>query len=1082
MFSNFSIVRSTILPSCLGAVLAALVATPSFAADDQAATVYNPADLAWLMAASGMVMMMQVGFLLLEAGMVRSKNSINVAQKNLLDFVFGVVAFAAVGFMLAFGKTGWLPFGVDGDLFFLQKTDSWVAGFFVFQVMFCGTAATIVSGAVAERMKLVAYVFGSIVLSALIYPIFVHWAWGTALGPNSGAFLANLGFVDFAGSTVVHATGGWIALAACMVLGPRLGRFDANGRPVRIAGHNPVLSTTGALILFFGWIGFNGGSTLKASLDVAPIIMNTVLAGGMGTCVGYLLGFKQDGVVLPEKSLAGMLGALVAVTAGCHVLEPGGALLIGALGAAVAVYGNQFVEEYMKVDDAVGAIGVHAFAGVAGTLALALLAPVEHLPAGSRLGQLYVQVFGSALNFYWSFGLGYAFFYALDRLIQIRVSAPVEEIGLNIAEHGTRLGVGHVEDALSELVGGTADLSHRLTVDPGDEAEKLTRLFNSLMDTIQQEERGRSELQSLIRDQEESDRVAALANATFEAIVMHENGLIIDGNEQLGLLVGLPLDQLIGRPIGDLVDEEGRRRLTEEPDPDNDVLREFTILRDDGQQIPIEARGRNIEYRGRKIRISCLVDLRERKAVEQRMRHLAQHDPLTGLANRTLFTETLSLHVDRATSNWGCAVVLVDLDHFKDVNDLHGHPAGDEVIREAARRLSHALGPRDLAARLGGDEFAIILANTHFKTQVEDFGRRLVAAFRQPFDTGQGQLIKCSVSVGGALCPEHASTLEELIGRADVALYHAKKSGRSMFRIFRDGMDELIEKRRALEADIERGLADGEFELFLQPRVKAATAEIAGYEALVRWNHPERGMVQPNDFIPVAEVSGKIVALGAWVLAEACRLLAAMPRDVHLSVNVSPVQFRHPDFLADLSHCVAVTGVRPQMLELEITESVLIDDDDRALKILTHLKYLGFRIALDDFGTGYSSLSYLSRYPFDVIKIDRSFVAALGTEETANAIVRSIIDLGRGLGMSVVAEGVETLDQALYLAAAGCEELQGYLLGRPVPVAEAPKIVSPVTANELQKVASFVMRTGTEREFGTGHTVAGLPRSLSLGA
>ena len=472
------------------------------------------------MAASGMVMMMQVGFLLLEAGMVRSKNSINVAQKNLLDFVFGVVAFAAVGFMLAFGKTGWLPFGVDGDLFFLQKTDSWVAGFFVFQVMFCGTAATIVSGAVAERMKLVAYVFGSIVLSALIYPIFVHWAWGTALGPNSGAFLANLGFVDFAGSTVVHATGGWIALAACMVLGPRLGRFDANGRPVRIAGHNPVLSTTGALILFFGWIGFNGGSTLKASLDVAPIIMNTVLAGGMGTCVGYLLGFKQDGVVLPEKSLAGMLGALVAVTAGCHVLEPGGALLIGALGAAVAVYGNQFVEEYMKVDDAVGAIGVHAFAGVAGTLALALLAPVEHLPAGSRLGQLYVQVFGSALNFYWSFGLGYAFFYALDRLIQIRVSAPVEEIGLNIAEHGTRLGVGHVEDALSELVGGTADLSHRLTVDPGDEAEKLTRLFNSLMDTIQQEERGRSELQSLIRDQEESDRVAALANATFEAIVM----------------------------------------------------------------------------------------------------------------------------------------------------------------------------------------------------------------------------------------------------------------------------------------------------------------------------------------------------------------------------------------------------------------------------------------------------------------------------------------------------------------------------------------------------------------------------------
>lgn len=1008
-------------------------------------------------------MMMQVGFLLLEAGMVRSKNSINVAQKNLLDFVFGVVGFAVVGFMFAFGASALIPMGLDGDYFLLKGLDSWLAGFFVFQVMFCGTAATIVSGAIAERMTLSAYVLGSIVLSTLIYPVFVHWVWGAAIGPNSGAFLGNLGFVDFAGSTVVHATGGWVALAACLVIGARRGRFDAEGRPVRIAGNNPVLSTTGGLILFFGWIGFNGGSTLAANADVAPIILNTVLAGGMGTCVGYVIGAKQDGVVLPEKALSGMLGALVAVTAGCHILDPGGALLTGGLGAIVAVFGNQYVEEKLKVDDAVGAVGVHAFAGVAGTLSLALLAPVEHLPAGGRFDQLYIQIFGSALNFYWAFGLGYAFFWTLDRLVPVRVTAEVEEIGLNIAEHGTRLGVGHVEDALSKLVSGRADLGDRLAVDPGDEAEKLTRLFNSLMDNIQQRERSRSELEAQIRDQEEAERVTALANATFEAIVMHENGVVIDGNEQFELLTGRSMKELIGTPIIDLVDEAGRRMLTDDPNPAPDISREFQIVRPDGTTIPIEARGRNILYRGRHIRISCLVDLRERKAVEGRIRHLAQHDPLTGLANRALFTETLAAHVGQANEGWGCGVLLVDLDHFKDVNDLYGHPAGDEVIRETARRLTAILGPSDMAARLGGDEFAVILANCHFETQLEDVGRRLVEAFRQPFDTGQGERIKCGISIGGALCPEHAGELDELIGRADVALYHAKKSGRNTFRSYRRGMDELIEKRRALEADLERGLERREFELYLQPRVAARDGAIVGYEALVRWRHPERGMVQPGDFIPVAEASGKIIDLGEWVLAEACRLAAALPEHLHVSVNVSPIQFRHPQFLDRIEAILSAADVSAHRVELEITESVLIDDDQRARLILGHIKTLGLRIALDDFGTGYSSLSYLSRYPFDVIKIDRSFVSALGTEEAADAIVRTIIDLGNGLGMRVVAEGVETVEQAQYLSAAGCDELQGYLLGRPQPFKAITETVADSVVAELRKIARLGTQTDNRR-------------------
>lgn len=1024
-------------------------------------------DLTWLLLAACLVMMMQVGFLLLEAGMVRSKNSINVAQKNLLDFVFGVVAFAAVGFMFAFGRSDLLPIGFDVDMILLGQLDSWGAGFFVFQVMFCGTAATIVSGAVAERMRLSSYVLGSLALSGFIYPVFVHWVWGAALGPNPGAFLGNLGFVDFAGSTVVHATGGWISLAACMVIGPRIGRFDASGRPVRMGGHSPVLSTTGGLLLFIGWIGFNGGSTAAATPNIAPIILNTVLAGGIGCCVGYLIGYRQDGVVFPEKSLCGMLGGLVAVTAGCNVLLPGGALLIGAIGSAVAVYGNIFVERVMKVDDAVGAIAVHAFAGVAGTLGLALLAPVEHLPAGGRLAQLYIQALGAGLNFYWAFGLGYAFFWLMNRLYGIRVSPADEAVGLNIAEHGTRLGIGHVETALTDLVDGRADLSHRLPLETGDEAETLAGLFNRLMDNIEQGELSRRQLLALKRDDEEAERVATLADATFEAIVMvDEQGRIVDGNQRLASLLGLPLGQLIERPVSDFLLAEDRSGLAGLMSPVRADSFEITVLTADGTPVPVDAQVRDISYRGRAVRLACLVDLRDRKAAEARIHHLAQHDPLTGLANRALFNLKLEDVVGRANEGWGCAVVLVDLDHFKDINDVHGHPAGDAVIREIAARLTGLLGKDDIAARLGGDEFAVVLAHAGFVTQIEDFSRRLAEACNKPINLGNGTTVRCGVSVGAALCPEHADDAAALVGRADMALYHAKNEGRNTWRAYRPGMSELIEKRRALEADLDRALEEGEFELYLQPRFRARGLDIASYEALLRWNHPDKGQIGPGDFIPVAEASGKIVAIGEWVIVSACRILAGMPDNVRLSLNVSPIQFRQSGFAEHLVKLLKTHGIAPERLELEITENVLIDDDHRARQILTQLKAAGFAIALDDFGTGYSSLSYLSHYPFDVIKIDRSFVADLLIETTAASIVRSIIELGHGLGMTVVAEGVETIEQARFLSANGCDELQGYLLGHPEPLSDIALAISPKLRRTLDEARSPAPRMTKSGEVG----------------
>jgi Amt family ammonium transporter len=1023
---------------------------PGFAFADDLLSRASRLDMTWVLVAAGLVMMMQVGFLLLEAGMVRSKNSINVAQKNLLDFVFGVVAFAAVGFMIAFGRSNGFLFGTQSEFYFLRHLDSWQSAFFVFQVMFCGTAATIVSGAVAERMKLPAYVFGSLFMSGLIYPVFVHWAWGSALFPNASAFLSQMGFVDFAGSTVVHSTGGWVSLAACMVIGPRIGKFNADGTSVRIAGHSPVLSTTGALLLFIGWIGFNGGSTLGVSDQVAPIIMNTVLAGGMGTCVGYIIGFYQDGVILPEKSNSGMLGGLVAITAGCHMLDPASALMVGAIGGAVAIFGNAFIERTLKIDDAVGAIGVHAFAGVAGTLLLALLAPVDQLPAGGRLAQLHVQLVGVGVNFYWSFGLGYAFFWAADRLMRIRVSAKDEEDGLNLAEHATRLGVGHVEDALTDLLGGNADLRKRLPAVKGDEAEKLTGLFNRLMDNIEEEERSRGELMELRRDNEESERVAALANATFEAILIHRGGIIVDGNEQLGKMVGLPLVDIIGRSVFDFLRDGEKIRVADIMKLNDDNSHEIIVALANGEEIPVEARGRDILYRGEKARIGCLVDLRERKLAESRMRYLALHDPLTALPNRVLFSERLTALVEEAANGKGCGVLMVDLDRFKDINDIHGHQAGDAVIRETAARLAAEAGPDNIVARLGGDEFAVIIAHTSDTDELENFGNRLLAAMADPIDIGHGEQVNISVSIGGALCPEHAGDMDALIGCADVALYHAKNAGRNACRMFKRGMNELIEKRRALEVDLEIALQRGEFELYLQPRVEAESGLIIGYEALLRWVHPKRGMINPGDFIPVAEASGKIIRLGAWVLAEACKLLDTI--DGHISVNVSPLQFRHADFVADLADLLKSTGADPHRIELEITESVLIEDDKRAVQILNDLKRMGFHIALDDFGTGYSSLSYLSRYPFDTIKIDRSFVNNLNLVDNAQIIVRTIIDLGTGLGMKVVAEGVETTEQALFLAHAGCDELQGFLLGKPRKISEITREIDPAIATQLRNV------------------------------
>jgi diguanylate cyclase (GGDEF)-like protein len=435
--------------------------------------------------------------------------------------------------------------------------------------------------------------------------------------------------------------------------------------------------------------------------------------------------------------------------------------------------------------------------------------------------------------------------------------------------------------------------------------------------------------------------------------------------------------------------------------------------------------------------VRTYTDITARKQAERRIAHMARHDDLTGLANRTLLRERLETALARCAAGGGTVAVLcLDLDQFKGVNDTLGHPVGDALLKEVAGRVVAELAPDDVVARLGGDEFAILRVGADAAQGAAALGARLVESLGRPFVL-EGQLINIGTSIGVAMAPGDGLDPDGLLKNADLALYKAKGDGRGTVRFFHTAMDEEVQLRRVLELDMRASLSAGDFELHYQPQMDLATDRIGGFEALVRWRHPVRGMISPAAFIPAAEETGLIVPLGEWVLREACRQAAGWPSDVRVSVNVSAVQFRHRNLVQVVMSALASAGLDPRRLELEITETVLMQDSELSVRILHQLRALGVSIALDDFGTGYSSLSYLRRFPFDRIKIDRSFVRDLARDAEGAAIVRAIIGLGRSLSIATTAEGVETREQLDILRREGCTEMQGYLLSPPRPAPEA---------------------------------------------
>lgn len=619
-------------------------------------------DTLWIICCGLLVVLMQAGFTCLESGMVRAKNSINVAIKNLVDFCISIILFALFGFGLMFGASQAGLIGLDN--FLLQgSVDADDLAFFFFQAVFCGTATTIVSGAVAERMRFVGYIATAVVLAGLIYPVIGHWIWGLDSAGDAAGWLGKWGFVDFAGSTVVHSVGGWVALAALIVIGPRLGRFGESS--YAIEGHSPPLAVLGVFLLWFGWFGFNGGSTLELSNKIPMIIVNTALAGAAGGLLALLFSWLRDGRPLIDRVMNGVIAGLVGITAGCHLVSPWSAVLIGGLSGVLVVYSIPMLERF-NVDDAIHAVPAHLFAGIWGTLAVALFAHEGSWMEGlSRWEFFQVQLLGvSAVGLY-AFSMSFLLLLAMDRWVfRLRVNASDERIGLNIAEHGA-------SSALLQLItqmdrqARSGDFTRPVDVEPETEAAQIASFYNSVLEKV-----------------------------------------ILEGDRK----------------------QMAMKKLTE----------------------------------------------------------LANHDGLTGLANRRYFFEAIKHVLARCSrTGVGGAVLYMDLDGFKQVNDRLGHQAGDEVLREAAKRIQSSVREVDLVGRMGGDEFALLMEDAlNPEESAVRVAEKIIERVSEPWMV-DGEQVHIGVSVGIApFDATHLPGVKRLVQQADNAMYAAKLAGKGVYRFF----------------------------------------------------------------------------------------------------------------------------------------------------------------------------------------------------------------------------------------------------------------------------------------------------------
>jgi diguanylate cyclase (GGDEF)-like protein/PAS domain S-box-containing protein len=557
--------------------------------------------------------------------------------------------------------------------------------------------------------------------------------------------------------------------------------------------------------------------------------------------------------------------------------------------------------------------------------------------------------------------------------------------------------------------------------------------------------------EAALRDSEE--RLAKFMHASAEGIVFHKGGTITDANPPLLALLGYTLPDLLGRLTLDFVAPSQRQRVAEVMAANSEISYDSALQHRDGHELPVELIVRNVQFQGERLRMAIVRDLRDREQAQQRIQHLALHDALTGLPNRLAFDMRAQALLQQAQAGAErLALMFIDLDHFKRVNDSLGHPVGDVLLQTVAARITHTLRAEavntgeihpvrgaDLVARFGGDEFVLLLAGNPAPAAVQAVAAKLLHEIGAPLVV-EGASISVTPSIGVALYPEHGSTPAELIKHADIAMYRAKQHGRAHCSFFEPAMAEVARAELAMESRLAQAIRDGEFVLHFQPQRSLADGRLLGVEALVRWLQPERGLVGPDQFIPVAEARRLILPIGTWVLHEALRCAvrwhASGLARVPVAVNLSTLQFQAPRFVETVEQALADAGAQGAMLELELTERMLMDDVAAVRGALQRLKALGVGIAIDDFGTGYTSLALLKHLPIDRLKIDRSFITDLPGDASSAAIAQAIVSLGKSLGLQVVAEGVETQAQRAWVRERGCDAEQGYIEGPPMAQAE----------------------------------------------